>query len=143
MIVDGMHKARHFLNAATPVGFGLALVALAWVFREPLPRRRRLFLQPGVSACVAFVAALLAGTANGAMWTIRWLEFHEQWLAGSRVTTNVLFSSAQSYLPFCIVAAWVFLALGGLWTQGRNWINRLGIALGVMAVVHSLLWCLP
>jgi hypothetical protein len=143
MIVDGMHKARHFLNAATPVGFGLALVAFAWVFREPLPRRRRLFLQPGVSACVAFVAALLAGTANGAMWTIRWLEFHEQWLAGSHTTTNALFSSAQSDLPFCIVAVWVFLALGGLWTRGRNWINRLGIALGIMAVVHRLLWCLP
>ena len=142
IIIDGLHKARHLLNAATPIGFGLAVAAFARMLREPLPRRKHLFLQPGGAACVALVAALLAGAANSAAWAVRRFEFHEPWLAGSS-TTNILFSSAQSHLTFCVLAVWAFLAFSGLWTRGRNWINRLGITLGILAVVHSLLWCLP
>jgi hypothetical protein len=140
--INGMHIARHMMSAASPVGFGLAVVAVARVLREPLPRRQRLFLQPGIAACVAFAATLVAGAASSASWIIRGFEFHEAWLAGTSAA-NILFNSALSHLIFCVLAVWAYLAFCGLWMRGRNWANRMGIALGVMAVIHNLLWCVP
>jgi hypothetical protein len=142
IVINGIHKTHYVLTAATSVGFGLAVVGFARVLREPLPRRRSLFLQPGIAACVAFAAALIAGAASSASWIIRGFEFHEAWLAGTSAT-NILFNSALSHLIFCVLAVWAYLAFCGLWTRGRNWVNRMGIALGVMAVIQTLLWCLP
>ena len=141
ILINGLNNACNVLNAATPAGFGLAVVAFARVQRERGPQRGRLFFQPGVAACVAFVAALIAGAIGSAVWAVRRFEFHNQWLAGA--ATNIFFNLAQYHLSFCVLGVWAFLGFGGLWTQGRNWVNWLGIALGVMGVVQTLLWCLP
>jgi hypothetical protein len=140
LFLAGVHKARHALNAAAPVGFGLAVVGFARVLREPRPRRRRLFRQPGVAACAAIAAALAAGAVNTAVWVVRWLEFHEEWLSPR---ASMFFTLAGRHVSDCVLGAWAFLALGGLWSPGRNWVNRLGWALGVLALVNTVLWCLP
>ena len=46
-------------------------------------------------------------------------------------------------MGFCVLAVWAFLALVGLWTSGRNWVNWLGCAIGLLTVVNLALRCLP
>jgi hypothetical protein len=140
VFLSGARQARHFLDVATPVGFGLAVVGLARVLREPRSRRRLLLGQPGAAACAALVAALGAGAANTAIWTVRWFEFGEQWATPG---AGMFFNLAARNVSYCILAAWAFLAFGGLWTHGRNWVNWLGCALGMLAVAKTVLWCLP
>jgi len=138
--LDGARKVRFFLDRVTPACFGLAVVGLVRVFRESRPRRRLMFRQPGVAACAAFAAALAAGAVNMAVWTVRWLEFSEAWLTPGE---GMVIALALRQLPYCILAAWAFLAFGGLWTHGRNWVNWLGCAIGIVAIVDLIVEWLP
>jgi hypothetical protein len=140
-ILDGLHEARRVLHAVMSVGLGLAVVGFVRVLREPRQARSLLFRQPGVAACAAMVAALMTAGANTALWFVRWIEFQEVWLSNGFL--SVLLEIAARHASFCVVAVWAYLAFGGLWASGRNWVNWLGGALGVLALLNSVLWCLP
>jgi hypothetical protein len=139
LIVDGLHEARRILNAVMTVGFGLAVVGFVRVLREPSQARSLLFRQPGVAACAAMVAALITAGANTTLWLVRWIELQ----VAMPFPVDTLFAIAERHVSFCIVAVWTYLALGGLGAPGRNWVNWLGGTLGVLAVLNSVLWCLP
>jgi hypothetical protein len=141
-IIDALHEVRHVLSSAMPVGFALAVVGFARVLREPKPARRLLFRQPGVAACAAMVAALIVAAANTTLWLIRWIEFGDEWLP-TGFPANILLEIAASHVGYCVIAVWAFLGLGGLCASGLNWVNWLGSALGILAVLLALLWCLP
>ena len=132
----GVRAVHHVVEWLTPAVFGLAAVGLARALREPMPGRASLFRQPGVAACAAIVAALAAGAMNTAVWTIRWLEFSEPWLTPAPA---MLIDQSAWYLGPCVLAVWAFLAVAGVWMPGRNWVNRLGWAIGSLAVVGSVL----
>ena len=141
VFIVAFQKGRQIFNSALPVGFGLAIVGVARVLREPRETRRQLFLQPGVAACAAMLAALIVASANMALSLVRWIEFQEQSQLSGFVTA--LWPIAASHASFSVLAVWIYLALGGLWASGRNWVNWLGGALGVLVVLNALLWCLP
>jgi hypothetical protein len=138
-----LHDARHTLNSAMPFGIALAIAGFARVLREPKPARRLLFRQPGVAACAAIVAALITAGANTALWLVRWIEFQEQWLSNG-FPVSILFDIAARHLSISVIAAWAYLAFGGMWARrGRNWVNWLGGTLGILAVFNTLLWYVP
>jgi hypothetical protein len=139
LIIDGLHETRHVLGLVMPVGFALATVGFARALREPKPARRLLFRQPGVAACAAMVAALITAVANTTLWLVRWIEFQE----ALPFPVHTLFEFAARHVSFCVLAVWAYLAFGGLWASGRNWVNWVGGTLGVLAILNSVLWCLP
>jgi hypothetical protein len=141
LIVDGLHEARRVLNAVMPVSFGLAIVGFVRVLREPRQLRSLLFRQPGVAACAAMVAALITAGANAALWLVRSIEFQEAWLSNGFL--SMVLEIAARHVSFCVLAVWAYLAFGGLWASGRNWVNWVGGTLGVLAILNSVLWCLP
>lgn len=141
IIVDGLNKVRRVLDTAMPAFLGLAVLGFVRVLRERRETRRLLLLQPGVAACAALVAALCAAAANAALWLVRWIEHQEQWSSTS--FPLAVFRCAEGHGGHCVIAVWAFLALGGLWASGRNWVNRLGGTLGVLVVLKTVLWCLP
>ncbi|MGO9466287.1 MAG: hypothetical protein ACLQIB_08230 [Isosphaeraceae bacterium] len=138
--VSGARKLRQFVEALTPASFGFAVVGLARALREPRPSRRLVFRQPGVAACAAIVAAIAAGIVSTSAWIVRWLEFREPWLTPG---AGMVIGGAASRVSYCILATWAFLACGGLWAWGRNWVNWLGCALGILLLVNSVLGWLP
>jgi hypothetical protein len=135
--INGARKARHFVEALLPVVFGFAAVGFARVLREPAPNRRLLFRQPGVAACGAIMAAFAAGWVNIAVWAVGRLEFSSQW---GTFSAAMVISQGERHLSHCVFAVWAFLAVGGLWTPGRNWVNWLGCTIGSLAAVNSALW---
>jgi hypothetical protein len=139
-VLQGARLLRRVVEEMTPAVFGFAAVLLAQVIREPAVRRRMMFRQPGVAASAAIVAALAAGMVNTAIWMVRWLEFAESWLTPGPSTVIRL---ASRYLGPCVLSVWGFLIAGRLWTSQRNWVNGLGLVLGVVAILYSVLWYLP
>jgi hypothetical protein len=93
----------------------------------------RLFRQPGV------VAALITAAANTTLWLVRWIELQE----ALPLPVHTLFEIAARHVSFCVLAVWAYLAFGGLWASGRNWVNWAGGTLGALAILNSVLWCLP
>ena len=143
VFIVAFQKGRQIFNSALPVGFGLAIVGVARVLREPRETRPTASLQPGVAACAAMVLAALitAGAQTPRLSLVRWIEFQEQSQLSGFVTA--LWPIAASHASFSVLAVWIYLAFGGLWASGRNWVNWLGGALGVLVVLNALLWCLP
>ena len=141
VIIAALRNVRQILNSAMPIGFGLAIAGVARVLREPMEKRRQLFLQPGVAACAAMLAALIVATANMTLSLVRWIEFQEQ--SQPSVFVTALWPIGASHASFSVLAVWIYLALGRLWASGRNWVNWLGGTLGVLVVLNALLWCLP
>ena len=142
-VIAWLHEARHLLSSGIPIGIALAIVGFARVLREPKPARRLLFRQPGVAACAAIVAALITAGANTALWLVRLLEFQEQWLS-SGFPVAILLDSASRHLSISVIAAWAYLAFGGMWARrGGNWVNWVGGTLGALAVLNTLLGYVP
>jgi hypothetical protein len=138
-----LHDARHILNSAMPFGIALAIAGFARALREPRPARILLFRQPGVAACAALVAAMITAGANTALWLVRWIEFQEQWLSNG-FPAQILFDIAARHVSISVIAAWAYLAFGGMWARpGGNWVNWLGLTLGILAVFNTLLWYVP
>jgi hypothetical protein len=142
-VIAWLHQARHLLSSGTPIVIALAIVGFARVLREPKLERRLLFRQPGVAACAAIVAALFTAGANTALWLVRLLEFQEQWLSNG-FPDAILLDGASRHLSISVIAAWAYLAFGGMWARrGGNWVNWLGGTLGVLAVFNTLLGYVP
>jgi hypothetical protein len=104
-----------------------ALGHILLALRHPRPPIRRLARRPGFVASVAV--------------TISWLCYESvripcEWSSG-RGGAHVALSAfsgliAVPVIPAAIVSCWTILYLSGLWGPRRGWLDRLGVALGLM-----------
>ena len=108
-------------------------------------QRGILFRQPGVAACTRrVVSALITAGTTPVLWLVRRIEFQEdsEWLSHG-FPLGILFEIAARHASFCVVAVWAFLAIGGLWSFGRSWVNWLGATVGAYArFLNAFLWVL-
>ena len=141
ILIDGLHDVRHVLRIAMPVILGLAFVGFAQRSASRVSASGSVS-PAGVAACAALVAAFFTGGANTLLCVVRWVEFRE--VHGTTgFAVSILFDIAARHVSFCVIAVWVYLAIGGSWAPGRNWVNWLGCTLGVLGVLSAFLWCLP
>jgi hypothetical protein len=108
----------------------IALLALR--FRKPRPTLRRLARQPGTVALGAVVLGVsvdlfrsLDDVVYGiiAEWSFR------------RWNHYAYFDIRGAPEGLAVASAWLTLAVGGRWRAGRDWIDRLGLALGVFWLI--------
>lgn len=105
-----------------------AVAALGWS-RRGLARRRA-FRAPGVPACtavaIASAMALAATSHNLIGGNFRGLASAHVW----RVLA--LWATGPNLMAVAILATWAVLAVNGRWRPRRDWLDRLGIALGLV-----------
>jgi hypothetical protein len=102
--------------------FALLVIRL----RRPRPRFRRLNRQPGFVACVAAGLTLLLCGAT----SLPLLAHGKDWVS---------FISYAPEVCFAVVGAWLALALAGRWHTEPGWIDRMGLAVGVLWIASNLL----
>ncbi len=116
-----------------------SLALLIIRLRSPRPRLSHLFCQPGFVAC--FTAVFLAGWAflNLGLSLLvtygisRWTD--EQTI--NMLLNTIIYSKPHS----SIILVWLILALSRRWRPERTWIDRLGIAIGILYIlVTESLW---
>lgn len=125
---------RWFRWSGLAIGVASRFVAMGMVgllvARLLPPRRavRRISHEPGVVACVAAVAAMAAG----GVLVLSMAMFRRESIS----------SADSTYWPFvearivpAVVAAWIIQAWVGRWRPERNWIDRVGRALGCFWLV--------
>ncbi len=104
----------------------LSLALLILRFRSPRPRRRRMFSQPGVMACVS-VSATAIITALLALLSLM--------IPALRGTggdpLNGFLVLGSSACGFAVAVSWMTLVLVGRWRPERGWIDRMGRVLGL------------
>jgi hypothetical protein len=128
-----------WLSTLAPV---VALWSLSFILlrlRQPRPRRRRLFDQPGFVASVATAAGLvfmgwllfpaLLGNQPGALWNGQAYVL-DAW--GTTVVFSIMGCGGA------VASSWMILAIGGRWRPEPGWIDRIGRGLGAYWIAMSL-----
>jgi hypothetical protein len=114
---------EYALNAILPPVVSLTIAVLFLRLRQPRPRLRRVFLQPGAAACATATLAFMVAI----------VLIMSLWAAGSTLvhTYNVFVASGQ-IASYTIMGGWLVLILSGRWRPDRSWIDRAGIAIGAI-----------
>ena len=131
--------ASGLLELAIPcvLPWTLGLIAIRLI--PPRPRLRRLVLQPGFIACVAFLGVgLLAYLIAVATLGIRGK------LNPPRAGTLVGYHGGATLLGvqqggWAVAVAWLILALSGHWRPEPSWLDRLGRTFGCFWLAAALL----
>jgi hypothetical protein len=122
----GMRKGmmiHYVLSCVLPFLVAWTPVLLFLRFRQPRPRLRRVFLQPGTVACVV---ATLAMTIE-AVWIVSLLA------VGSRfLQAETLFTSFAPQVSFAVLGGWSALVLSGRWRPESSWIDLAGRITGLV-----------
>lgn len=135
IIHDVQSMPVHPMWIARPVSYFLLAWTLAFLpirLRRPRPSRRRLFLQPGMAACIA-VAVVAA--VDGLSWAYYWGKF------GSDGPSQMLerFWRGHSQHPGPAVGlCWLGLVISRRWRPEPTWIDRLGRFLGFLWILTLL-----
>lgn len=121
--------------------WGLLLLVLSAAsvvirLRRPRPRYRRLWMQPGFTAC----ALALFGFAVSASSTA--LRFHAS-LFSSEYYTRAAFFEGWPYAGPAVLGAWLTLILTRRWRSERSTIDRLGRLVGLCWLVELFFSELP
>ncbi len=77
---------------------------------------------------VPYVKNVLSFLTQGVMWFLDWYQA-SLW-------------QIHSLLGAAVAGAWTVMALGRTWRIERGWIDRSGIALGLLWVITLLAYCL-
>jgi hypothetical protein len=132
-----------------PLLGGWAAVLPLLRLRDPWPRRRRSFGQPGIVACLA----AWAGAAWGGLAMVITFGL-SQTQPGVNVTNwgsmGAFRSWACEFLALqmmgmaglAVAAAWLGVALAGRWRRPEDWIDRLGRILGWGWIGAGFVWAL-
>ena len=105
---------------------GLMVATLLWMvvrLRPPRPTIRRLTRQPGFAACL--IASL---TLAGQFLSVP-LDLHT--MGGFTSPMLVAAWYWPSAVGSAVLAVWLMLALGGCWRNRGDWIERLGMLIGL------------
>jgi hypothetical protein len=98
-------------------------------FRQPRPRVRRLFRQPGMAACST---SLIVLTVFFPLRLLMLLQSQGEYLgAGVDFWYPIAFQSTLPWVGVSVAAVWLNLLLSGLWITESSWIDRLGRLVGV------------
>ncbi|WZO99015.1 hypothetical protein EP7_000607 [Isosphaeraceae bacterium EP7] len=118
-----------FLVAWSPAVLILSLL-------PPRPESRRVFRQPGVIACLAATLAMALGSVP--YLTHSMILGVQSSASKGYLTSFYLFITFANIVPFAIGGAWSTLVLGGSSRRGRNWIDRLGMVIGIAWIVRTV-----
>jgi len=122
------------LKVAVPFLAAWTSALLFLRLRQPRPRLRRVFQQPGTIACVV---ATLAMTIE-AIWVLALPAVHSRIMYFAE---NIFIAYAE-HVSFAVVGGWSALALSGHWRSEPNWIDRAGRITGVVwLAVTAVRWC--
>ena len=143
----GSEQATLLLISRAPVALllpaTLSLIPVRLI--PPRPRGKRLWRQPGWVASMSVALALSIYAANrfasmmlscvygfrdDAEFGIADLDLDLEW------EIFHLFVIFPDFLVFAIAAAWFTLAVSGVWTSEKGWIDWLGRLFGVCWLVH-------
>ena len=105
--------------------------SLAFRFRSPHPRGRRLTRQPGLVACGAAVVAVVLALAIDLGRAARVGMIPSAWTLSFRLLEPV---------GHVVLVAWLVLAVSGRWRLEPGWIDRFGRAIGGSWIALSLAW---
>lgn len=132
----------HWIFTPLLVTWSLALWLLR--LRQPRPRLRRLFRQPGMAATTAILlSVVLILIKLFAMLVIVFLAAKAFARSGEGLALDFLFVCSRMYsaaLCDALLAVWLVLWLGRVWRCEASWIDRAGRALGIFGVVYGLLF---
>jgi hypothetical protein len=120
------------LNLLFVVVDSLAPLSVAWLairLRQPRPRLRRLARQPGFAACAVSTLTLTTIWVTGLIPKV----FHIGW-----IRPDFLLLIAAHCVGFAVVGSWLTLLLVGCWRPSPDWFDRIGRALGVVAILCLL-----
>lgn len=126
-----------WVNGSIPVAGALSSALLICRFLSPRPRRRRLWLLPGMTPPLAVTlgsAQVFAESAYKAV--VDWQQAPRRGAGGMTYPYflnqfEVHCQAVADFVGFAVVTNWLVLALGGRWRAERSWVDRLGRALGV------------
>jgi hypothetical protein len=134
-----------WLSTAGCVALLWSLAVVPMRLRKPRPTRRRLWRQPGVTACAAAGLATLLSVVSSIPDRLGPQSLREHWESWYDVAHA---ASASTVTGPAIAIAWTVLALSGAWRAEASWIDRLGRGLGVTwfllyvvgIVLNSIVW---
>jgi hypothetical protein len=119
-------------NGGVWFAFIWAVALILVQFRAGSHERRRLTCRPGFTACLVVVASLAVLLVHElALKLFMWARWGRPLRFESADLTDRLFGLLSMNVPCAVAATWVVLALGGRWRPGRDWVDRLGLLLGV------------
>jgi hypothetical protein len=136
-----------------PMALTLTLAVGLLRLREPRPRLRRVFRQPGMAACMAVLSFIFINIFMFISYHIimdidpkfynsgHYLNLYDDggWIlllsftgwAGGWILL-------LSFTGWAVSAAWIVLRLAGAWRAEPGWIDRTGRALGIYWILNSL-----
>ncbi|CAN5668928.1 hypothetical protein BH23PLA1_BH23PLA1_28840 [soil metagenome] len=102
-----------------------SIAVLIVCLRPPRPRRASLLFQPGLLAVAMATAYTATNAVNFLLALLIRAKYKPSWTdyAGQAVPA---YETAKS-----IMAAWLILAISGLWRPEPSWIDRLGRLIGL------------
>ncbi len=131
----------HWILTPLLITWSLAL----WVLRlrQPRPRLRRLFRQPGMAATTVILLSvvLLLFKLFGMIAIVCLANPSAFGTSGGGLPFEVLFVYSRQYLGAlgdALLAVWLVLWLARAWRCEASWIDRAGRALGIVGVVYGL-----
>jgi hypothetical protein len=139
----------HAIDLATPTLVACSAAILISRLRNPRPRRRRLFRQPGFLGLVAalavyswYMAEVLGGFLYEELLPTAYSEnfvIDLQELSASFVDAVFAWSQAASHMGMAVALAWVVAGAGGRLRPEPSWVDRAGRAMGVAWIALSFI----
>ncbi len=110
-----------------------AIALLVLRFRQPRPRRNRLAIEPGASACLAVtVVTALAAVSLGCS------TIHQPFTYSPTSFLWTVTYLAKTHAPDAVAAVWIFQIMGRRWRPEPVWIDRMGRSIGFLWLAYEL-----
>jgi hypothetical protein len=126
---------------ATPFLVTWSLAVWVLRFRQPRPRLRRLFRQPGMAATTAILFSFaLTGTKLFGLFGIHFLANSSGLADWHNLAPELFFMYSMRYLNVlcdAVLSVWMLLWLAGAWRSEASWVDRFGRGLGVFGAVYG------
>ncbi|MFO0960281.1 MAG: hypothetical protein U0800_23045 [Isosphaeraceae bacterium] len=106
----------------------------------PAPSRRRWTRQPGLAACLSalVVFAWVGITSLGAIGLVKC--FPNWGLNGAAFIQELMIAHVFPLVGVAVAATWFQMAISGAWKRPADWIDRIGLVVGVLWIVIGLAW---
>jgi hypothetical protein len=141
---------REVVASATDVSAFLVTVAAPWTvllvlfrMRAPRPSWRRIWREPGMTACFAALfawcwsaLALILAADLGLVARWRRSPTLEEW------AQKYLSDEVFMYVGVAVATTWLIQYLSGRWRRSADWIDTVGRLVGVAWILIGMVWTL-